>query len=125
MIALEKEKMHPSVSGKAFQWKSSRPFVENSRGVLIHRPRYGATYNIFKKPHVAVKFWCGNVASTSGNSLTFLDEPPDGKMVCARCEASALAHGLPSSDEIAGRHVHKGRFTVVAACCGQDSEETK
>lgn len=43
--------------------------------------------------------------------------PPDDRILCARCEAIAVANGLPSADELAGRHVHKGGVVAVATCC--------
>lgn len=102
-----------------FPWASCAPFIENSRGVLIHRPRHGATYNIHRLPHVSVHFWCGMGTSSDGKNLTFLAAPPEDKILCARCEAIAVANGLPSADELAGRHVHVGRTVAVMTCCGK------
>lgn len=114
-IALDRRKSSRGTG--CFPWASCLPFVENSRGTLIHRPRSGTTYNLHKKPHVGVSFWCGMAVSTSGENLTFLETPPDGKILCERCEEIAVANGLPSADELAGRHVHKGRTKAVATCC--------
>ncbi len=100
-----------------FPWTSCLPFVENSRGALIHRPRNGATYNLHDKPHNCVTFWCGLSVSTSKKNLTFLTVPPAGKILCERCEDAAVKAGLPSADELAGRHVHKGGVVAVATCC--------
>ena len=101
-----------------FPWASCAPFVENSRGTLIHRPRAGSTYNLHRTgPHVAVSFWCGMSVSSGGKNLTFLEAPPEDRILCERCEAAAVANGLPSADELAGRHVHKGRTVAVATCC--------
>jgi hypothetical protein len=103
-------------------WISCAPFVENSRGVLIHRPRTGNTYNIHKTgPHIGLHFWCGMSITSGGKNLTFLAAPPDGRILCARCEAAAVEHGLPSADELAGRHVHKGGVVAVATCCNTPS----
>lgn len=102
---------------KIFPWSSCSPFVENSRGMLIHRPRSGATYNLHRKPHISVSFWCGMATASSGTNLTFLTSPPEDKILCARCEAAAVAKGLPSADELAGRHVHVGRTVAVVTCC--------
>lgn len=110
---------------RALRWSSCLPFVENSRGVLIHRPRTGATYNIHKSgPHVGIGFWCGMSVSCDGKNLTFHATPPAGRIVCARCEAAAVASGMPSADELAGHHVHIGR-TITAPTCCQDSERSK
>lgn len=74
-----------------FPWASCAPFVENSRGTLIHRPRSGLLYNLHKTgPHVAISFWCGMGVSSSGENFTFLSSPPEGRIVCARCEAAAV-----------------------------------
>ncbi len=100
-----------------FPWKSCLPFVENSRGTLIHRPRSGATYNLHDKPHNGVTFWCGMSVSTSKNNLTFLNSPPANKILCERCEAAAVKAGLPSADKLSGHHVHKGRTVAVITCC--------
>lgn len=100
-----------------FPWSSCPPFVENARGTLIHRPRHAATFNLHDKPHIGINFWCGMQISTNEKNLSFLSEPPDGRIVCERCESIAVENCLPSSDELAGRHVHKGRTKAVATCC--------
>lgn len=104
-------------------WASCLPFVENSRGTLIHRPRHGATYNLHDKPHIGVTFWCGMAVSSSKKILTFLGAPPDNKILCERCEAAAIKAGMPSADTLAGRHVHKGRTVAVVTCCAITSED--
>lgn len=100
-----------------FPWASCMPFVENSRGTLIHRPRSAATYNMHANPHNGVTFWCGMAVSTSKKNLTFLSTPPADKILCERCEVVAVKAGMPSADELAGRHVHKGRTVAVVTCC--------
>ena len=114
LIELEKPK---HISAKQAPWKACLPFVDNSRATLIHRPRSGSTYNIHKKPHIAVSFWCGYTVTASDGHLAFLDSPPDGKILCEKCEAAAVKNGLPSADELAGKHVHKGRTVAVVTCC--------
>lgn len=104
-------------TNKVFPLKSSAPFVENSRGTLIHRPRSGAIYNLHRTPHIGVSFWCGMATTSSGTNLTFLDSPPEDKILCARCEEAAVAKGMQSADELAGRHVHVGRTIAVKTCC--------
>lgn len=111
------------ISANEFPWAACAPFVENSRGTLIHRPRNGSTYNIHRRPHVSVHFWCGMGTSSDGKNLTFLAAPPEERILCARCEAIAVANGLPSADELAGRHVHKGGVVAVMTCC-QSTKET-
>ena len=114
LIELEKPKR---LSSKQAPWKSCLPFVDNARATLIHRPRSGSTYYIHKNPHIAVQFWCGMSVAASDGRLSFLDSPPEGRILCERCEAAAIKNGLPSSDELAGKHVHKGRTVAVATCC--------
>ena len=104
-----------------FPWASCAPFVDNSRGTLIHRPRKGATFNIHKNPHFGINFWCGMAVASDGKNFTFLAAPPDGRILCERCEANAVAAGMPSADELAGKHVHKGRTVAVATCCHADN----
>lgn len=121
-IALERPK---NVGDKQFPWTSCAPFVENSRGTLIHRPRRASTYNLHSKPHFGIIFWCGMSVASSGKNLTFLSAPPKGRILCERCEAAAVANGLPSADDIAGSHAHKGRTVAVATCCDLMSNEKK
>ena len=100
-------------------WNSCLPFLENSRGVLIHRPRSVATVAksaISKTPYMVATMWCGNSMCNSGN-WTFLEVPPSNKIVCARCEEMAIQSGLPTSDELAGKHVHKGGVKAFVTCC--------
>lgn len=115
MIALEKER---DLRNNKIPWTAAKPFIENSRAVLIHRPRRVTTHKISERyqPHISIHCWCGNGMS-GAKKFTFLDAPPDGRIVCARCEDNAIANGLPPSSEIAGRHVHTGGVVAVARCC--------
>ena len=98
-LPLQKEKN----SGALVQWESCSPFVENSMAALIHRPRRVATYKISArwKSHIGISFWCGT-SSTGTKKFTFLDAPPEGKLLCARCEANAVAAGIASSYRVTG-----------------------
>lgn len=113
-IALRKHPKHT----EGIPWVACEPFVENSKAALIHRVRYVTTHKIGDrwKPHLAVQAWCGNGA-TGTKKFTFLAEPPEGRIVCARCEAFAVSYGHPPSEAIAGRHVHTGGVIAVAHCC--------
>lgn len=99
-------------------WKEASPFIENSRAVLIHRPRYVTTHKIGEKwkAHIAIECWCGNTF-TGTKKFTFLDAPTKNKLVCARCEEVAVKRGQPSSEEISGNHVHFGRVIAQQICC--------
>lgn len=115
-LALEKEK--DLRGGNKMPWTSCAPFVENSRAVLIHRPRRVTTHKIGPRwaAHIAIHAWCGN-SMTGGKNFTFLDAPGKGRIVCARCEDNAVANGLPASSALVGHHVHTGGVVAVARCC--------
>lgn len=114
LVELERPRQ---ISSRQAPWKACLPFVDNQRATLIHRVRTGSTYNIHKQPHIAVGLWCGMAITASDNHITFLDAPPDGKILCERCEEMAVKAGLPTSDDLAGKHVHKGRTKAVITCC--------
>ena len=99
-------------------WKEASPFIDNDMAVLIHRPRYIVTHKIGEKwkAHLAIECWCGN-GFTGTKKFTFLDAPPDGKLLCARCEAAVVNHGQPSSESIVGHHVHIGGLVAKQLCC--------
>jgi hypothetical protein len=97
-------------------WSHALPFVENKRGVLIHRPTSVHLYNLNKHAHISVHYYCGNCSSGTKN-FTFIECPPEGALLCARCEAAAIAAGMPSTFAICGRHVHEGRVVAVQTCC--------
>ena len=115
-LALQQPKRHPMHRDKIRPRASCAPFVENSRGVLIHRPRSAQTITLHREPHMAVHYWCGNGVAGKRN-LTFLAAPPDDKLLCEACELSAVLAGLPSAYELAGRHVHLGKIKAVQTCC--------
>jgi len=120
-ITLERAK-RPNVAVAVFlPWHSCQPFVENSRAVLIHRPRFVTTHRIASKyhSHLSISFWCG-AGSTGDKQFTFLDAPPDGKLLCARCEEKAVQRGRPSAHELVGRHVHLGGVVAVQVCCTKE-----
>lgn len=103
---------------KGIPWTSCEPFLENSRAVLIHRIKHVTTHKIGDrwKSHISVKCWCGN-SMAGTKKFTFLSFPPENKLVCARCEVKAISEGMPSSDELVGKHVHKGGVIAVMKCC--------
>src|SRR5688500_16792740 len=86
-------------------WKKSLPFADNPRGLLIHRVRSVRTICWDGEPdHGSVDYWCENGCNFEGN--IFLSEPPEDRILCARCEANAVAHGYEPAEQIVGRHVH-------------------
>lgn len=101
-----------------YDWDEAEPFVENTRAVLIHRPRFVSEHKISDKYpfHLSVQCWCGT--SFSGRKqFTFLDRVPDGKLLCQRCEVAAFAANQPTAESIVGGHVHLGRLVAQQTCC--------
>jgi hypothetical protein len=98
---------------------NSSPFAmsRHGKGVLVHRTRsagsiiYDGVYS-----HDYASYWCGN----GSQSPLFFENPPDNRVVCANCEARAVAKGHPTTDALAGKHVHVGVLRVHKTCC-QDS----
>lgn len=106
-----------------FIFKSCKPFVNNTRALLVHRPRQITVHKLAQHdPHLAVHYYCGNSACGVDN-FEFMDSPPEDKLVCEKCEALAIAAGLPSSDELVGHHVHIGRTFAKQTCCGVRHDE--
>lgn len=95
-------------------WKSSLPFVDNSRAKFIHRPRTVGVFKCGKRPaHLGIHMWCGS-SQVGGKKFTFIETiPEDGKLLCARCEAAAIENGLPSAKELSGHHVKLGRLIPI------------
>jgi len=113
-IKLDTKKVKHGIS----TWLSCPPFVQNSKAVLIHRPRFVSTYKIGEKwkSHIGIGHYCGN--SACGNKkFTFLDTLSDEMILCAVCENNALLAGLPSAESIVGKHVHIGGVKAVKHCC--------
>ena len=103
------------------------PFAKASRGVLVHRVRSITVYAIHASPHAAFHYWCNMTGSysydgSSTSPVTMMAEPEGGQLVCHRCEAMAVAAGEKPSDELVGRHVHKGRVRPQQTCCRSDHE---
>lgn len=121
-LEIKHEKPSAYQFGKQYKWQSSLPFFDNCRAILIHRPRFVTTYHNFKDPHLGITAFCGN-SFVGGNNFQFMSAPIEGgKMVCARCELAAVEAGLPTSDELAGFHVHLGKLKAVKLCC-KDKEQ--
>ena len=97
------------------QHTHAAPFVVSERRWLIHRPRYVHTHldGNGKDQHSSVECWCSTVA----HDYDLTDNPPRDRLLCAMCEAKAVAAGEPSAKKLAGRHVHIGRMKPVRLCC--------
>ena len=121
MLLRLEEPERTKCSNRVAFWKKAPPFVENKRGVLIHRPRTVGLHKLRgHEPHYAIHYWCGN-QSTGSNNFTFMDKVV-GRVVCARCESEAIENGLPSSSELSGHHVCIGGVKAFSFCC-QDQQE--
>ena len=104
-------------------WKSCLPFVDNPRGVLIHRIREVYTFMTDGQPrHSHAEYWCGNGTNFDGGNI-FTSSPGADRILCSRCEAIAVEHGQPTADELAGHHVHIGGVRPYRTCC-KDKELT-
>lgn len=126
-IALEVQHWNNQcVRGPLAMWRDSEPFVQNTRGILIHRPR---RVNVHRNPikgytFIGVHYYCGNGVTGTAENLTFLSEPPTDALLCEACENSAGLAGLPLASQIAGRHVHVGRLKAIKTCCNNEQEPT-
>lgn len=102
------------------EWKKCGPFVQNPRAILIHRPISVITFlTKGKVRHHHVDYWCGGGCNFRTN--IFVSAPPAGYILCARCEAMAIANNEPCADHLAGKHVHLGGVGALATpfktCC--------
>lgn len=128
LIKLKPDKWR-EIPKRATQWDAAKPFVVNKLGVLVHRPIAVTSYRHINSSggFLAVHSYCGN-ACVGGDDwygsgkFTFVNEPEEGAIVCARCEAIAIEAGLPSSAELVGRHVHIGGVKAVKHCCEEQNE---
>lgn len=122
-LKLEKSK-YPSRryvnSGLKAKFSECEPFVENKRGILIHRPRSVDLYNTRFGAHIAVHYYCGGSTTDSKGKVTFLTNLDDSAILCAACEARAVMAELPSAYLITGKHVHVGKLKAVITCCNHN-----
>ena len=104
------------------------PFVINSRGLLVHRPKSLGLHCVHEdfggSRHEHCEYWCGNSSNDTGN-LTYLNDVESHLVLCTKCEASAVAAGRRRAEEIVGRHVHIGGIRAVAHCCDHSYEVRK
>lgn len=116
----EREIRHAARRDLSFQarhWRTVLPFNSNPRGILTHRVRLGGSTVGSDGEHVNdwVHYWCSGQAVGEGLELT--DAPPQTRLLCAHCEAKAIAAGEPSADQLCGRHVHIGVVRAKRTCC--------
>jgi hypothetical protein len=128
MLNLEVKRSNNKNYRPLLYWRSCKPFIENSRAMLVHRPRSITTHKshgAIGGTHIAMTYYCGSGACGVGSNISFLNNVPDGQILCHRCEAGAVKLGLPSSSEICGRHVHVGGAKGVIFCCDGSNEDEK
>ena len=115
-VALER------TSRSGIPWTSCEPFVENKLAVLVHRVRGVTIHKIGPRrgAHLAVHCWCGNTM-VGTKKFTFIAAPTDEMLVCARCDEAAIKAGRPTSEQLAGRHVHTGGVVAKRYCCENES----
>lgn len=114
--ARESERERDNSPIKSRLWKQSLPFNVNPRGVLIHRVRCAGTcVHDGKYSHDWVHYWCGN--QTCGEGLGLVEVPPTDRLLCVYCEQKAVAHGEPTAEALAGRHVCIGVMKAHRLCC--------
>lgn len=97
-------------------WKKALPFVVNPRGLMIHRVK-GVRTHLTDDNRISTDYWCGNL----GQRCEFYSDPPKERLLCERCEMLATNAGEPPSDELAGRHVHRGKLRAERTCCPHDT----
>lgn len=121
LIALRKPRSDHATRDCRFEqinYEKSAPFFENPAGVLIHRVK--ALYSLRwkdrdKDPWWIVDYWCCNTGRSESIDDGLLFDPGK-KLVCARCEALAVAAGEKTSSQIARRHVCIGECRPVNVC---------
>ena len=107
-------------------WTKAPPFVVNPRGVLVHRVRHVTTYlRGGKESHHAIQYLCGNCCTAELETISevLVSDPPRDRLLCSFCEVRAGLFSLPTGDELAGRHVHRGVMVPRRVCCGGEFPE--
>ncbi len=102
-------------------WTRAHAFAVNPRGVLIHRVRHVTTH-LFDgaESHHSMHYLCGNGTcfEIGSEDDVLVPDPPADRLLCERCEEIARRQKMPSGDELAGRHVHRGVLVPKQTCCG-------
>lgn len=101
-------------------WTEAPPFAVNPRGVLTHRVRHVTMYlRDGKESHHSIHYLCGNGCNVSPDAVddVLVSDPPEDRLLCDHCESIAARRELPSSDELVGRHVHRGVLVPRQTCC--------
>lgn len=104
-------------------WTESEPFFTNPRGILIHRVRSVRSYKntVGVVTHYSTTCHCGNQFHFD-DVACLVAVPPDGRLLCERCESIAVKNKLPTSEQLAGKHIHIGRLVAKQVCCTEQRE---
>lgn len=107
-------------------WSESPPFVVNRRGVLTHRVKHVTNYlRGVVVSHCHADYLCGNGCNFDPNDTlaVLVPDPPADRLLCDFCEAKARRNKLPSGDDLAGRHVHRGVCVPQRVCCNEAGQK--
>lgn len=107
-------------NGDTLAWDESPAFAVNVRGILIHRVRYVTTYlRDGEDSHHHVHYLCGNGCNVDLDNIvaTIVADPPRDRLLCEHCELRAKTFKLPTGDQLAKRHVHRGVLVPQQTCC--------
>lgn len=119
-IALRHCRHHPDWRDHYINFDRAPAFAVNPRGTLIHRTRFVyAILNGGKVSHYHASYLCSggcNFRDDQAGDILFAD-PPRDKLLCSFCHGLAEGKRLKSSDELAGRHVHRGILVPTQVCC--------
>jgi hypothetical protein len=113
---------HRSRHGHLFDFQLDRApaFSANPRGTLVHRVRDVVGYLWDGKVrHYAIRHLCGNGYCIAPDMIrdVMMADPPESRLLCSFCHGKAEGMRLPASDELAGRHVHRGILVPTQVCC--------
>jgi len=121
MIKLKKEPRCPHLPARCetTAWGEAEPFIVAPRARLVHRVRSITSYAWPDRGHVSVTCWCGYCFNLRPEQVAdaLVANPPENRLMCEHCEWMAAKWRQPPTDELAGRHVHRGRLVPVRTCC--------
>ena len=119
-LKIKPERYHPESRMTCIDWIKSLPFYVNYKGLLVHRVKSAKCYlRDGEYSHTSVSFYCANSTTSKGK---FVDDPPTDRLLCERCEQVVKQMGLPSADQLTGRHVHVGKVRCKRTCCQEQTE---
>lgn len=112
------DKLWACDASMATAWTRSPPFCVNPRGKLAHRVKSVTDYYSGKRlSHHHADYLCGNGCNIdAGATVYVLTDDPDDRLICDNCEKRAVLLDLPTGDELAGRHVHRGVMVPQQVC---------